>query len=419
MRPIIRAQGVSKKYHIGENRVAYGTLRDTLAEWARAKLHRSGPRVERETLWALKNVSFDVRPGEVVGIVGRNGAGKSTLLKLLSRVSEPTEGRIELYGRIGSLLEVGTGFHPELTGRENIYLYGAILGMRRSEIKRKFDEIVAFSGVERFLDTPVKHYSSGMYMRLAFSVPAHLEPEIMLIDEVLAVGDIAFQQKCLERMNRLKQSGAAILLVSHNVSVVQATCERAIYISDGQIVSLGPPSEVISTYRESVRLGQQREAVGKVAPQYHQDVTITGFAMLGTDGESRRTFQFGEKVRLRIHLHAERRIESPVITFGFRRADGTLVCNFNNWYDNFRIDYIEGDCMLEGWLPPLRLIPNFYEIHVLVWPTRRSASSDGDIGRIRPLAQGSFDDFPLEGSAAHRGRRRLSRACHQVGVDPR
>jgi homopolymeric O-antigen transport system ATP-binding protein len=397
MNPIIKAQGVSKKYRIGESRAAYGTLRDKVAAWTSATLQRNGGRTERETLWALKDVSFEVSPGEVVGVVGRNGAGKSTLLKLLSRVTEPTHGHIELYGRIGSLLEVGTGFHPELTGRENVYLYGAILGMPRAEIKRKFDEIVSFSGVERFIDTPVKHYSSGMYMRLAFSVPAHLEPEIMLIDEVLAVGDISFQQKCLERVKRLKERGTAILLVSHNMTVLQGACERAIYLAAGEVAAEGHPSDVVRRYRDDVRRGQQGESGRKsAARRAESEVTLTGFEMFGADGESRRTFQFGEEMRIRISLHAARRIESPVIAFGIRRADGVLACNFNNWFDNFKIDFIEGDCTLEGWLPPLRLVPNYYEIHVLVFRARRS-SARGDVSRLRPLASATFDDFIMEG----------------------
>ena len=399
MKPIIKAQGVAKRYRIGEGRAAYGTLRDALAEWSAAALGRArGASAATDMLWALRDVSFEVSPGEVVGIVGRNGAGKSTLLKLLSRVTEPTRGRIELYGRVGSLLEVGAGFHPELTGRENVFLYGAILGMSRAEIKAKFDEIVAFSGVERFLDTPVKHYSSGMYTRLAFAVPAHLEPEIMLVDEVLAVGDIAFQQKCLNRMKKLKDGGTTILLVSHNMTLMQGACERAIYLDAGRIVASGHPSDIVRRYRDDVRRGRQAEGARESDPRHiGSEVTITGFEMFGEDGESRRSFRFGEEARIRISLRAPRRVESPLINFGVRRSDGVIVCNFNNWYDNFKIDFIEGDCTLEGWLPPLRLTPNYYEIHVLVWPMRRSATAEGDVSRLRPLAHATFDDFIVEG----------------------
>jgi len=203
--------------------------------------------------WALEDVNFEVQRGEVLGLIGRNGAGKSTLLKILSRITEPTKGRIELYGRVGSLLEVGTGFHPELSGRENIVLNGAILGMRRAEIRRKFDEIVAFAEIERFLDTPVKHYSSGMYTRLAFSVAAHLEPEIMLVDEVLAVGDLAFQQKCMGKMGEVAGEGRTVILVSHNTSAIWSLCQTVIWLDDGKIRQHGPCAEVVQAYREEMR----------------------------------------------------------------------------------------------------------------------------------------------------------------------
>src|SRR6266705_492583 len=229
MKPIIKVQDLGKRYRIGASRVPYGSLRETLANAAQAPLRlftnkSSGEKLE---FWALKNVSFEIHPGEVVGIIGRNGAGKSTLLKLISRITEPTAGRIELFGRLASLLEVGTGFHPELTGRENIYLNGAILGMTRSEISKKFDDIVAFAEVEKFIDTPVKHFSSGMYLRLAFAVAAHLETEILVVDEVLAVGDIQFQKKCLGKMQSVaSQEGRTVLFVSHNMAAVRNLCSR-------------------------------------------------------------------------------------------------------------------------------------------------------------------------------------------------
>ena len=230
MKPAIQVENLSKLYLIGRAQQKHDTLRDALANvkpWPRIASifrkdhsHRLNNSLQDDLLWALKDVSFEVQPGEVVGIIGRNGAGKSTLLKILSRITEPTSGRAVLNGRVGSLLEVGTGFHPELTGRENIYLNGAILGMRRTEIEKKFDEIVAFSEIEKFLDTPVKRYSSGMYVRLAFAVAAHLEPEILLVDEVLAVGDAAFQKKCLGKMNDVARHGRTILFVSHNMGAI-------------------------------------------------------------------------------------------------------------------------------------------------------------------------------------------------------
>ena len=243
--PAIRVSGVGKRYRIGK-RVGYKLLRDSLSN-AVTSAFRGGRRTE-ETIWALKDVSFEVAPGEVVGVIGRNGAGKSTLLKILSRITEPTEGRVELRGRIGSLLEVGTGFHLELTGRENIYLNGAILGMKRAEIGRKFDEIVAFAEIDKFLDTPVKHYSTGMYLRLAFAVAAHLEPEILLVDEVLAVGDASFQKKCLGKMEDVAAQGRTVMFVSHSMPAVARLCPRAILLSNGVAALDGPSGRVIDHY---------------------------------------------------------------------------------------------------------------------------------------------------------------------------
>jgi lipopolysaccharide transport system ATP-binding protein len=258
MRPVIKVENLGKRYRIGEQAAPYSTLREAIVKAARSPFSRLKRGGQEAAVWALQDVSFEVRPGEVVGVIGRNGAGKSTLLKILSRITEPTTGRVELYGRVGSLLEVGTGFHPELTGRENVFLNGAILGMRRAEIERKFDEIVAFAEIEKFLDTPVKHYSSGMYMRLAFAVAAHLEPEVLLVDEVLAVGDAAFQSKCLGKMESVAREGRTVLFVSHNLGSVANLCSRAILLVRGQKHGEGPAAEVVSEY---IALG--REARGE------------------------------------------------------------------------------------------------------------------------------------------------------------
>jgi lipopolysaccharide transport system ATP-binding protein len=246
----ISVQGLSKRYRIGQLQSAYGTLRDSLSSAARRAARREHAR-EHEEIWALRDISFDVQQGEVLGIVGRNGAGKSTLLKVLTRITAPTYGRAEIRGRVGSLLEVGTGFHPELTGRENIYLNGAILGMKRREIREKLDEIVEFSGVQTFLDTPVKRYSSGMYVRLAFSVAAHLEPEILFVDEVLSVGDAEFQARSLGRMEDLGSTGRTVLFVSHNMQAVAQLCDRALLLQRGAVVHDGPSEEVVAHYLQS------------------------------------------------------------------------------------------------------------------------------------------------------------------------
>ena len=253
MKPIIKVENLGKRYRIGAQQASYATLRDTIAGMARAPLRllqRSG-QSSKPLIWAVRDVNFEIARGEVVGIIGRNGAGKSTLLKLLSRITEPTTGRVELYGRIASLLEVGTGFHPELTGRENIYLNGAILGMARREITSKFDEIVAFAEVEKFIDTPVKHFSSGMYLRLAFAVAAHLEPEILLVDEVLAVGDGRFQRKCLDKMQDVGRQGRTVLFVSHNMPAITRLCPRTILLDAGRVIGDGPSSEVVGAYLSS------------------------------------------------------------------------------------------------------------------------------------------------------------------------
>jgi lipopolysaccharide transport system ATP-binding protein len=250
----VRVQSLGKQFRIGAGAESYKTLRESLIgaagapfRFARRLADRSSAR-RAKYFWALKDVSFEVRAGEVVGLIGRNGAGKSTLLKILSRITEPTEGYGEIHGRVGSLLEVGTGFHGELTGRENVYLNGAILGMKRTEITRKFDDIVAFSEVEKFIDTPVKHYSSGMYLRLAFAVAAHLDPEILIVDEVLAVGDASFQKKCLNKMQDVGREGRTVLFVSHNMAAITRLCERAILLDDGRVVRDGPATDVVSAY---------------------------------------------------------------------------------------------------------------------------------------------------------------------------
>jgi lipopolysaccharide transport system ATP-binding protein len=245
----IRVQGLSKVFRIGAKREKYSTLRDSLTNGVKSIFLRN-PKSD-ETLMALTDVSFEVERGEVIGIIGRNGAGKSTLLKILSRITEPTTGFAEIHGRVGALLEVGMGFHGELTGRENIYLNGAILGMRKAEIDKKFDEIVAFADLERFVDTPVKHYSSGMYLRLGFAVAAHLEPEILIVDEVLAVGDANFQKKCLNKMQDVGQHGRTVLFVSHNMQAITRLCPRAVLLDEGQIIKDGPSHKVVSVYLSS------------------------------------------------------------------------------------------------------------------------------------------------------------------------
>jgi lipopolysaccharide transport system ATP-binding protein len=297
--PAIKVTGLGKRYRLRHKLPAgrYRTLREDLLQlpsrlWASA--HGAG----REEFWALRDVSFELEPGEVVGVIGRNGAGKSTLLKILSRITPPTVGEVEIFGRVGSLLEVGTGFHPELTGRENIFLSGAILGMRRPEIRRRFDEIVAFAGVEKFLDTPCKHYSSGMYLRLGFAVAAHLDAEILLVDEVLAVGDAEFQRKCLGKMGEVASGGRTVLLVSHHLNVIQKICHAALLLDSGVLVKRAAAAEVIDAY---LKLGSIREGKPAAVPFGQSDrMAIHAVQTQGIDGAPRSTFTHDEAIQLRI-----------------------------------------------------------------------------------------------------------------------
>jgi lipopolysaccharide transport system ATP-binding protein len=288
MRPIIHIENVGKKYRVASDRAAYATLREALVGSFSTSLKRLTGRAEAKTddaFWALRGINLDVYPGERLGIVGCNGAGKSTLLKILSRITEPTEGRVRLYGRIGSLLEVGTGFHGELTGRENIYLNGAILGMKHAEIARNFDEIVAFAEIDRFLNVPVKRYSTGMYMRLAFAVAAHLQPEVLIVDEVLAVGDASFQRKCLGKMSQVSRNGRTVIFVSHNMSAVQNLCSRVIWLAGGQVVQEGEPNRVITDYLRTTltTMSQQTWSDPAMAPG-NDKVRLRHVAVLPADG---------------------------------------------------------------------------------------------------------------------------------------
>lgn len=293
----IKVEHLSKRYDL--HKKGAGTLRDTLAN---AWKHGLSSLSTRESFWALDDISFEVPHGQVLGIIGRNGAGKSTLLRILSRITPPTKGRVELNGRVASLLEVGTGFHPELSGRENIFLNGAILGMSRAEIRRKFDEIVDFSGVERFLDTPVKHYSSGMYVRLAFAVAAHLEAEILLIDEVLAVGDVEFQRKCLGKMGELAKGGRTVLVVSHNIDLIKSLCREIALLQNGHLAEKGLTDHVIGQYTQMV------QKTGKADHQFNlnsnKGIYIKHLKLLSSGRRMKREFFFGEPVCAEISIHS-------------------------------------------------------------------------------------------------------------------
>ena len=331
MTAAIRVESLSKRYRIGQRALAKRCLREVLVDAAAApvrRLRQLGQAAARpeETLWALRDVSFEVRPGEVIGIVGRNGAGKSTLLKILSQITEPTDGRVTLRGRVASLLEVGTGFHQELTGRENIFLNAAILGMHRSEVLRKFDEIVAFAEIDRFLDTPVKRYSSGMYVRLAFAVAAHLEPEILLVDEVLAVGDAEFQRKCLGRMTEVASGGRTVLFVSHNMVAVESLCPRAILLEGGRLVDDGESRRVIERYFETFRSRQEGIALDARADRDGNGVArYTGIRFFRGDGQPTTSVPMGEELVVELDFACREALTRPRFVLLFLNAFGQIA----------------------------------------------------------------------------------------------
>ena len=335
----IRVEDLSKRYRIGAKEEMYDTFAGAVTSFVRSPF-RNWQRLRRlttfssnnhgeepDTLWALRNVSFEVKQGEVIGIIGRNGAGKSTLLKILSRITQPTGGRVELQGRVSSLLEVGTGFHPELTGRENIYMNGTILGMTKAEIDRKFDEIVDFSGVEKFIDTPIKFYSSGMGVRLAFSVAAHLEPEILLIDEVLAVGDIEFQEKCIGKMGEVAKLGRTVLFVSHNMGAISELCQVGILFYQGQVASQGKVSHIVAEYLDTLgarHINLESEGVNAATP-----IRLSYVAAKDKLNNEKATFQTGETVKVYIGYEAKKPLSGVNFAISLTRNGTDILTSFD------------------------------------------------------------------------------------------
>ena len=364
--PAIRVENLGKKYRIKHQQEGrrYKSLRDTIAGKFHALIKAGGQDSRDEDFWALRKLSFEIDQGEAVGIIGRNGAGKSTLLKLLSRITEPTTGRMELEGRVSSLLEVGTGFHPELTGRENIFLNGAILGMSRIEIKRKFDEIVEFAEVERFLDTPVKRYSSGMYMRLAFAVAAHLEPEILIVDEVLAVGDAAFQKKCLGRMQEVSTQGRTVLFVSHNMGAITSLCQKAFWLDNGKLSACGPVRTVVDEYlttnadstQASIDLREVRRN-GELGSQ----LKIERIEWL-----SSLPLQHSESLQVRIHFQLLQDVDDVALGIGFSTLEGIRLLSFDtDFQDGWRPSFKRGTSgHVDFYLPGLPLAPGLYSVDI-------------------------------------------------------
>ena len=362
--PAVHIENLGKRYTIGHQRSKSDGLRHAIEGAMRAPLAwlRSGrqKKLQQVDFWALKDVSFQIKQGEVVGIVGRNGAGKSTLLKILSRITVPTEGRIRIDGRTASLLEVGTGFHQELTGRENIFLNGAILGMTRAEIVRKFDEIVEFSGIEEFLDTPVKRYSSGMYVRLAFAVAAHLEPEILIVDEVLAVGDAAFQKKCLGKMGSFAQSGRTVLFVSHNMEAVRTLCQRGVWLKDGRLHEDGRADEIVEAYFNSI---SEQSSFSCANPDY--GLIIQKVVLRNDRGEERRQFLPGEDLIVEINYDAQKRLEQPYVVLGVQGINGSCF-TANMLLDGHRPEVLAGTGKLACRFKSLPLFPQSYSVKMSV-----------------------------------------------------
>ena len=355
----IVAESLAKQYRIGEQRE--DLLQERLIRWIRHPFGKNGARTP-ETIWALKDVSFKVEAGEVLGIIGRNGAGKSTLLKVLSRITYPTSGKLNINGRVAALLEVGTGFHGDLTGRENVFLNGSILGMRKKEVEEKLDAIVAFAGVEKFLDTPVKHYSTGMFLRLGFAVAAHLEQEVLLVDEVLAVGDAAFQKKCLNAMDEMRSGGRTVLFVSHNMAAVENLCSRALWIDNGQIRLDGKAKDVIEAYMatsaEASCLAMDLSRVQN--RRGNGNIRFTKIEFLSPDGETLKFISSGYPLVLRLHYQARMQIMRPDFEVGIFTDLGTLITKFSTWIDYQIPEISQGQGYVDMIIDSFNFLPGRY-----------------------------------------------------------
>lgn len=380
----IHIENLGKRYYIGATPVRYQTFQNTVSNAVQAPFIRLSRLLKGQTtgaagldqeIWALKDISLDINHGEVVGIIGRNGAGKSTLLKILSKITRPTTGHADIYGRIGALLEVGTGFHPELTGRENVFLNGAILGMRRAEITKKFDEIVDFSGVEKFIDTPVKHYSSGMHTRLAFAVAAHLEPEILVIDEVLAVGDSAFQKKCLAKMQDVSHSGRVVLFVSHNMPTISRLCTRAILLEDGKVAADGAVSEVIAQYLQS-DLGTSAQRLWPKQENAPGDeyVKLRTVRVINEKKETTPTIDMRHKVGIEFSFDILKGDCVLVPAISFFNDQGTHVLNALDTGPHWKTKKQPGRYQSTVWVPANLLNEGALTTNVIVMDIRRYAS---------------------------------------------
>jgi lipopolysaccharide transport system ATP-binding protein len=365
MQPVVRFENVSKRYLLGQT----PTLRESLSRFAPAN-RRSGDRME---FWALRNANLTILPGETLGVIGPNGAGKSTMLKLISRITSPTSGRVTVAGRVSSLIELGAGFHPELSGRENIYLNGAILGLKRQEVNRLFDVIVSFAELERFIDTPVKRYSSGMYARLGFAVAAHVGADILLVDEVLSVGDYAFQHKCLQAMEKLSNTAKSVVFVSHNMFAVQSLCNRAILLAHGDILADGAPDEVIKAYQAGLSAAAH-QPLPLSDTDSHTPITITEVEIIpDSTTTTPNSLCVGDAATIRINYRANIPLSKPLFHFAFVRTDGTICAGANAGADGYLPGVVEGDGYVEAYIDTLNLPPAQYFVSAYISNERHTA----------------------------------------------
>jgi ABC-type polysaccharide/polyol phosphate transport system ATPase subunit len=359
--------GVSKRFILRHQRSR------TLREAVLSRFER-GRDTNREELWALRDVSFDVEPGDCLGIIGANGSGKSTALKLMTRILEPTKGQVQVRGRVSALLELGAGFHPDLTGRENIYLNGSILGIGRRDMRQRLDQIVAFAELERFIDMPVKHYSSGMYMRLGFAIAINVDPDVLLTDEVLAVGDQSFQTKCMERIGEMKQAGVTIVFVSHSLDSVRSLCNKSVWLDHGQVTASGESHEVIDAYLASVAQKDEARLAAEAAASQGQagrwgsgEAAITGAAFFNAAGKEAHVFSTGQPMRVRISYRVNGRIDEPMIGVAIHRSDGVHVNGPNTRLSGFDIQYIEGEGAIDYVIESLALLEGSYDFTAAIY----------------------------------------------------
>lgn len=391
MRPVIQFSKVSKRYNLGLTRTSLPSI---ISQWAKQTLMKQGNSSDRKYHWALQDVSFDLEKGQSLALVGPNGAGKSTILKLLAKITNPTSGTVDVNGQLSALIELGAGFHPDLTGRENIYLNGTILGLTYKDVQKRFDEIVAFSEIEEFIDTPVKRYSSGMTVRLGFAVASCIEPDILLVDEVLAVGDASFRQKCIERIKVLLNNGTSLIFVSHDMGLVRAVCERAIHIEHGQVQHVGTSGEIIDIYNQVLdkRRIEKMFLSGDPSDPVEGGVEITKLEILGPNGDSIQAAYSDEAVEARVHYIAYQNIGKANALVRIYRSDGLSVCLMRTHLDQFPITLDKGRGVISIKLEPLQLFGGMY--YATSW-IMNADDSDG-------IASGASDWFEVRNRAIGR-----------------